>query len=116
MTIENAFIFSWDCYGIEAIIPITEYQHHENNKLIKLLSDRKATPNPLNAIIFSLKMRAHANPQRNYEIYAVSCDTEMTYDFWLDQWSQYPQLTADIVRANGVKIYCNRDKDKRVIR
>jgi len=33
MATQNAFIFSWDQLGIESIIPITKYEHHDKQNL-----------------------------------------------------------------------------------
>lgn len=111
----NAYIFSWDCMGIEAIVPISKYEQHDAQQLINILSDRNVVPNPLNNILGSLKMRARANYQRHYEIYAVDCTEDMTVEFWQQQWQEYPQATADLIREHGVKIYSDRATNKPVI-
>ena len=110
MTI-NAYIFSWDCYGIESIIPITQYEGHENQQLINMIMDKPTIAHPLSGIIGSLKMRARFNHHRFYEIYAVDCDDGMTIEFWKKQWDDYPQETADLIRSHGVKIYSDRRPD-----
>ena len=104
----NAFIFCWDCYGIESIIPISEYEHHDKQQLINMLSDNPVKVNPLNAIIGSLQMRARANHHRHYEIYSVDCEESLTREFWRQQWETYPQETAELIRKNGVKLYSDR--------
>lgn len=111
----NAYIFSWDCMGLESIVPISKYEHHESQQLINILSDRNVVPNPLNNILGSLKMRARANYHRQYEIYAIDCAEDMTVEFWQQQWQKYPQATADLIRQHGVKIYSDRSTNKRVI-
>lgn len=112
----NAFIFSWDILGIEAIIPITEYEHWDKNNLIKILKEEPVLPNPLNGIVRSLLLRARYNAQRHYEIYAIDCDTSLDQVYWKEQWEKYPQETADLIRARGHKLFSNRlDKQKQVI-
>ena len=104
----NAFIFSWDQLGIESIIPITEYEHHNKQNLMRMLKGDEAVRNPLNGIIQKLVMRARFNPQRHYEIYAVDCDPSLDEEFWRRQWEEHPQFTADLIRDKGHKIYSDR--------
>jgi len=115
----NAFIFAWDCYGIEAIVPISKYEHIDRDNTIRILSEQPTRSNPMDAIVRNLVMRAQVNPQRNYEIYAVDC-SDMTMDeaFWRAQWENFPQNCADVIRERGQKIYSNRDTNRidRVIR
>jgi hypothetical protein len=105
----NAFIFSWDMYGIESIVPISQYEHWDKENLIRVLKEHKRTRNPLNTILRNLVLRAQFNPNRRYEIYAVDCDSEFDEEFWYNQWKEYPQLTADLVREHGHKIYSDRE-------
>ena len=112
---KNAYIFSWDQEGIEAIVPITEYEHHEKQNLIRMLSEKTVVRNPLNGIVQMLLLRARFNPQRCYEIYAVDCDKDMDEKFWRAQWEEYPQETAEIIRERGHKLYSDRRTKKAVI-
>jgi hypothetical protein len=112
---KNAFIFSWDQLGIEAIVPITQYEHHEKQNLINILSEKPVTRNPLNSIMQMLLMRARFNPERHYEIYAVDCTKEMDEAVWREQWEQYPQATAELIRERGHKLYSDRATKKPVI-
>ena len=105
----NAFLFSWDCQGIEAIVPITQYEDWETTNTFNILADKEQERNPLNSILQGILMRAQANPQRFYEVYTIDCDSkEVDEDWWRMQWEEYPQETADKVRAKGVKIYSDR--------
>jgi hypothetical protein len=108
MPTQNAFIFSWDQHGIESIVPITEYEHHEKQNLIRMLKDEKPKRNPLNTIVQSLILRAKFNSQRHYEIYAVDCHPDLDETFWLKQWKDYPQETAELIRDRGHKLYSDR--------
>ena len=110
----NAFIFSWDHSGIEAIVPITQYEHHDKQNLIRMLSEKPAVRNPLNSIMQSLLLRARFNPQRHYEIYAVDCAESMDEAFWREQWEEYPQETAKLIRERGHKIYSDRANTKEI--
>jgi hypothetical protein len=112
---KNAFIFSWDYNGIEAIIPISIYENQDKENLIKLLKGEESIPNPLNSIIRNLIIRARFNHQRFYEIYAVDCDESLDENFWKNQWQEHPQLTADLIRERGHKIYSDRQTKTAVI-
>ena len=111
----NAFIFSWDQLGIEAIVPITQYEHHDKQNLINMLSEKPTERNPLDSIVRSLLLRARFNPQRHYEIYAVDCDASLDEVFWRKQWEENPQYTADLIRERGHKLYSDRATKKPVI-
>jgi hypothetical protein len=112
---KNAYIFSWDQEGIEAIIPITQYENIEKQNLMNILSEKPVVRSPLNGIIQRLVLRARFNPQRHYEIYAVDCTEEMDEKFWRKQWEEYPQETADLIRDRGHKILSDRASKKPVI-
>jgi hypothetical protein len=112
---KNAYIFSWDQEGIEAIVPITEYEHHDKQNLIRMLSEKPVERNPLNRIVQMLLLRARFNPQRSYEIYAVDCVEDMDEKFWRQQWEEYPQETAELIRERGHKLYSDRKTKKAVI-
>lgn len=111
----NAFIFSWDQYGIESIVPITEYEDHDKQNLMRMLKDEKPKRNPLNNIVQHLMFRARFNPQRHYEIYAVDCHPDLDEKFWIKQWKEYPQETAEIIRDRGHKLYSDRRTNNREI-
>ena len=110
----NAFIFSWDQTGIEAIVPITQYEHHDKQNLMNILSEKPTTRNPLDSIVRSMVLRARFNTQRHYEIYAVDCSEGMDEAFWREQWEEYPQATAELIRERGHKIYSDRANTKEI--
>lgn len=114
MATKNAFIFSWDNLGIESIIPITQYEHVEQQNLIRILSEKPIERNPLDSIVQRLIMRARFNPQRHYEIYAIDCTEEMNEEFWREQWEEYPQATAELIRERGHKLYSDRAETHKV--
>ena len=111
----NAFIFSWDCNGVESIVPITQYEGWDKENTMRLLKGENAKRNPLNSIIQNLTLRARFNPQRHYEIYAVDCDEELDEDFWKTRWTENPQGTAELIREHGHKIYSDRKTRKSII-
>lgn len=112
----NAFIFMWDCYGIESIVPITQYENWDKTNTIRLLKGDRSVRNPLDDIVRNLVFRARYNSQRHYEIYAVDCDASLDEEFWKEQWDSNPQHTADLIREKGQQIYSDRQPvGKRVI-
>lgn len=112
----NAYIFMWDQTGIESIIPITKYERWEQQQLLDILKDQPLVPNPINSIISGLTLRARYNSQRHYEIYCIDCAASITEEFWQQQWQEYPQATADLIRDRGIRIYSDReDRRQQVI-
>lgn len=104
----NAFVFSWDQTGIDAIVPITQYEQWDQENLMRILKDEAEEPNPLNRIINHLILRAKYNSHRHYEIYVIDCTEELDEEFWRDQWRDHPQATADLIRERGIKLYSDR--------
>lgn len=112
----NAYIFAWDNTGIEAVIPITQYEQVDRDNTMRILNDEPVVRNPLNGILQMLILRAKANSQRHYEIYSVDCIVELDEEYWKEAWESDPQGCADLVRERGVKLYSDRaDKSKQVI-
>jgi len=111
----NAFLLSWDMTGLEAVVPISQYEEHEHQNLVEVLAGKKKTKNPLNQIVFMMEMRARYNPQRHYEIYAIDCDHSFTADTWREYFNEHPQEAANIVRDRGVKIYSDRMRKGEVL-
>ena len=108
----NAYIFVWDEFGIESIIPITKYENIDKlNTWARIKGEEPIQRNPLDTIIRNLLMRARFNNQRAYEIYAVDCAESMDEEFWQNQWKENPQECANIVREKGEKLYSNRRKN-----
>lgn len=112
----NAFIFAWDMYGIESIVPITQYESIDKENLLRVLKEQEKIRNPLNGIVRSLVLRANVNSHRNYEIYAVDCAPEMDLKFWQLHWAENPQGMADILRERGHKIYSTKETRQPVIK
>ena len=110
----NAFIFSWNQLGIEAIIPISQYEHYDQENLLRMIASKDTVRNPLTGIVQSLLFRARYNPQRHYEIYAVDCSKGMDEKFWREQWEEYPQATAELIRERGHKLYSDRAETHKV--
>ena len=109
----NAFIFSWNMYGIESIIPIT---HYEKDIVIDTLSGKTSSAKKeLNSIVFQLKLRARFNNQRKYEIYAIDCTPELDEEFWKKEWEENPKFIANLIREKGIKLHSDRDTNTPII-
>ena len=102
---KNAYLFSWDCTGVEAIIPITQYEDWDTVNAFGVLEGKSPTPSPLNSTVNAILMRARFNAQRFYEVYAVDCDPGISEDDWRDMWAASPQMCADMIRKRGVKLW-----------
>ena len=113
---KNAYIFAWDEFGIESIVPITEYEHWDKQQLMNLLKDQERQRNPLDLIVRNLLLRAQVNPQRNYEIYAIDCEESLDEKFWRKAWAEDPQAMADLIRERGHKLFsARRTKQETII-
>jgi hypothetical protein len=55
-----------------------------------------------------LILRARANPQRNYEIYTVQVDPDVSLKDIQDMFKDSPQTIVDLVRARGHRLYSDR--------
>lgn len=75
---------------------------------MRLLREQPRIPNPLDGVVRNLLLRARFNPQRHYEIYAIDCTEEMDEKFWREQWEEYPQETAELIRERGHELYSDR--------
>lgn len=104
----KTFVFSWDMTGIEAIIPVDEYEQYEKDNTWAILNDEPLVQNPLIRTVQHLILRARANPQRHYEIYSISSEEDMDEKTWRTLWEETPQEMADLIRERGHKIYSDR--------
>ena len=91
-------------YGLESIINVTEIEH---NRILSVLSDNK-TEYTLDRSLNSLILRAKFNPQRHYEIYAVTVNNDVTKQDLITMFKDTPQEMANLVRSRGQKIYSDR--------
>lgn len=99
------FVLSWDMYGLESCINLTEIEH---NRILNILADRSSTTTSENPTLNALVLRAKFNPQRHYEIYAVEVDDSITKEDLVEMFKDTPQYAADLIRNRGQKIYSDR--------
>lgn len=106
----NMFLAVWDCYGLESLFNLTEYNAKcTYNVLMEL-------PLPESIPLNALMLRARMNPQRNYEIYTFNTEPDVTEEMLRESFENAPQGTVDFIRKNGRSLWSDRlVKDKRVI-
>ena len=110
----NAYLFMWNCYGIESIVPITQYEDQSKFDMWKILQGKETGKNPLDDILMSMEMRARFNPMRDYEIYAMDCEESITEEDLFAFWDNSPQAAADLIREKGVCLFSNRNQSKKI--
>lgn len=108
----NAYLFMWNSYGIEAIVPITQYEEQMKLDTWTILKGESPGKNPIDDIIMSMEMRARFNPARSYEIYAMDCEEGITEEDLFALWDTSPQAAADLTREKGVCLFTNRNKHR----
>ena len=109
--IENRFAIMWDSNGLEAVASIRNF---EQAKMWAILEGR--APNdvqPPNVMLW--RLRAQANPQRNYEIYIMDAEEGVTVEDIQEAFRASPQTMADTVRRLGHEFYSDRTRQERVI-
>ena len=103
----NIYILSWDMYGLEACINVTEL---ETNRIINILSDKNNAwqGSSANRTLNALILRAKFNSQRHYEIYAIEVDDNVNNDEIVEMFKNSPNTMAELCRSRGHKIYSDR--------
>lgn len=102
----------WNAYGIESIVPITQYEDQSKLDMWNILKEEKRKKNPLDDILMSMEMRARFNPAHRYEIYAMDCDEGITEEDLFRFWDTAPQAAADLIRERGVRLFTTRNKSR----
>ena len=103
----NDFLLSWDCYGLEALIDISGKR---KSATFATLANK---PLPELPELTPILLRARMNPQRNYEVYALVCDPDITEATLRAMFKDDPQGTVDLIRERGVKLYSDRKSGNR---
>jgi hypothetical protein len=108
----NAYLFMWNCHGIESIVPITQYEDQHKLDIWNILQEKPTGKNPIDDILGAMTMRARFNAERSYEIYAMDCDDGITEEDLFQFWDASPQTAADLTREKGVRLFSNRNKNR----
>lgn len=106
---KNAYVVSWCSEGLEAIVPITQYEHEDDDNLLEMIKTGKPHgKSKLGPILHMLTLRARFNPHRHYEIYALDCDENITEQDIASMFEGNPNAAAETIRSKGVCIVSQR--------
>ena len=105
----RTFCVMWDCNGLEAIGEVVD----PALKTWAVLANKPVPREDFNVLHW--QMRAQANTQRHYEIYAIGVDGNITQEDIAEMFRTDPQYAADLIRARGERIYGHRRSQKDVI-
>lgn len=109
--IENRFAIMWDSNGLEAVASLREFSRR---KMWAMLEGRAPSDvQPPNVMLW--RLRAQANPQRNYEIYIMDAEEGVTVEDIQEAFRTSPQIMADTVRRLGHEFYSDRLTQERTI-
>jgi len=111
----NAYLISWDMTGLEAVIPITQYEQWDRDNTFRILKDEPTARNPIDNIIQGMLLRARFNNHRHYEIYAIDCVDEISEQDIRQMFETDPQASAELIRARGHRLYSDRLDRKQVV-
>lgn len=106
MNDSNLFLLSWDMTGLEAVVNITMIEKGHVWEVLK--NGANAKKPDLNHIVNSILLRARYNQQRHYEVYTVWIDSSMDEDSIREMFDTDPQVSADLIRERGTKVYSDR--------
>ena len=89
----------------------TKDQIRDNEKVAK-----EPAPEPSLIVKHILDIKSvQANPQRNYEIYFMGADEDITAEDIRESFEANPQNMVDVIRERGKCFYSRRNTEKRVI-
>lgn len=108
MTRPNRFLAMWDCNGLECLFDITDVDG--DMLMSKLKGETYKVPYNLSMMM----MRARANLQRSYEIYAFTT-ADMDYDDVKAMFENDPQVMVNAIREQGHMIHSDYNPRQKVI-
>ena len=111
------FVVMWDMTGLECLINVTkldkEHEDWEKENIFRILKDQDRTIKPAHVPLNIMIMRARANSQRHYEIYAF--DSELSEEDIREIFEDSPQVMADAIRNVGHRFYSDRANKKQQV-
>lgn len=111
------FVVMWDMTGLECLINVTkldkEHEQWEKENIFRILKDQDRTIKPAHVPLNIMIMRARANSQRHYEIYAF--DSELSEEDIREIFESDPQVMADAIRNVGHRFYSDRANKKQQV-
>ena len=117
MSSDKTYVVSYDMYGLESVVPITDME--QQGIMDALISGSAITYKKINQTIEMILLRARVNMHRRYEVYAIAADPSLNEQDIRDFFTTSPQSAADWCRKNGQKLYSDRaseDDDRVLIR
>jgi len=103
--------------GLECLINVTkiekEHEQWEKENIFRILKEQNQTLKPAYVPLDMMIMRARANTQRHYEIYAF--DSELSEEDIRETFENSPQVIADCIRNVGHKFYSDRANKKQQV-
>ena len=98
---QRHYALMWDCYGLEAVQEVPDPS-------LSTFAALANQPAPVYPNIMHWQLRAQFNPQRNYEIYVIGTEPDISAEAIRLSFEANPQGMADIVRKQGHRFYTNR--------
>ena len=89
----------WDDLGLEAVVDLTEF-FDENNLLTTIANPNSGSRDPT----VNWQLRARYNGQRNYQLYMVAVDPEITREDFVNYFEQDPEAVKKLVKEKGQEI------------
>lgn len=89
----------WDDVGLEAVKDLTEF-YDKNNLLTTIADPKSGTRSPY----INWQLRARYNSHRNYEIYMVAVDPEITTEEFIERFEEDPAMMKDLIKSKGHNI------------
>ena len=99
----HTLLLVWDCLGLEYSCDLTNYEKDLMWSTLKGTQPTVRIPG-LDILI----LRARANLQRNYEIYTVTVDPDVSLKDIQEMFKDTPQAMVDLIRTRGHKLYSDR--------
>lgn len=86
----------WDDLGLEAVTDLTEY-FDQNNLLTTIANPNGGSRDPT----VNWQLRARYNTHRNYKLYMVAVDPEITVQDFIAYFEQNPDMVKKLVMEKG---------------
>lgn len=107
----HTYVLSWDCYGLEACINVSDIEKRKMWDTLKTTEDQpwnNGRDPDVGSIVNAIMLRARFNHQRHYEIYAIDTEDNIDDKALRDMFELDPQGSADLIRERGRKLYSDR--------
>jgi hypothetical protein len=112
----HTYLLSWDCYGLEACVNISDIEKEEMWSALKSTENdtNKGRTNTVGSIVSMITLRARFNTQRHYEIYVIDTEDSINEQDLRNLFEENPQGASDLIRVHGRKLYSDRQKDNEI--